>query len=73
MLRETFTENGRVRGVVGTDARITVYKGIPFADDTSGKNRWRPPQPAKDWEGVRVCSEFGPAPFQPEPGVTIPM
>ena len=40
MLRETFTENGRVRGVVGTDARITVYKGIPFADDTSGENRW---------------------------------
>ena len=72
MLRETFTENGRVRGVVGTDARITVYKGIPFADDTSGENRWRPPQPAKDWEGVRVCSEFGPAPYQPEPGVTNP-
>ncbi len=68
MLRETFTENGRVRGTVGTDARITVYKGIPFADDTSGKNRWRPPQPAKDWEGVRDCSEFGPIPFQRVPG-----
>ena len=39
MLRETRTENGRVRGVVGTDARITVYKGIPFADTTGGENR----------------------------------
>ena len=68
MLRETFTENGRVRGVVGTDARITVYKGIPFAADTSGENRWRPPQPAKDWEGVRDCSEFGPIPYQRVPG-----
>ena len=68
MLRETKTENGRVRGVVATDARITVYKGIPFAADTSGENRWRPPQPAKDWEGVRDCSEFGPIPMQRVPG-----
>ncbi|MBQ8995804.1 MAG: carboxylesterase family protein [Oscillospiraceae bacterium] len=68
MLRETKTENGRVRGVVATDARITVYKGIPFAADTSGENRWRPPQPAKDWEGVRDCSEFGPIPMQRIPG-----
>ena len=68
MLRETRTENGRVRGVVGTDARITVYKGVPFAADTSGENRWRPPQPAEDWEGVRICSEFGPIPTQDIPG-----
>ena len=68
MLRETFTENGRVRGVVATDARITVYKGIPFADTTAGENRWRPPQPAKDWEGVRDCSEFGPISMQRVPG-----
>ena len=70
MLRETFTENGRVRGVVGTDARITAYKGIPFAADTSGENRWRPPQPAKDWEGVRECFEFGPIPMQRTPGTS---
>ena len=68
MLRETRTENGRVRGVVGTDARITVYKGVPFAADTSGENRWRPPQPAKDWDGVRLCAEFGPIPNQDTPG-----
>ena len=68
MLRETRTENGRVRGVVGTDARITVYKGVPFAADTSGENRWRPPQPAKDWDGVRLCAEFGPIPNQDIPG-----
>ena len=70
MLRETITENGRVRGVVGTDARITVYKGIPFADTTAGENRWRPPQPAKDWEGTRDCSEFGPIPIQRTPGIS---
>ena len=33
-LRQTRTENGEVRGFPGTNARIKVYKGIPFADDT---------------------------------------
>ena len=68
MLRETVTENGRVRGVVGTDARITVYKGIPYAAPTCGENRWRAPQPPKSWEGVRECSEFGPITMQAIPG-----
>ena len=68
MLRTTKTETGLVKGVVGTDARITVYKGIPFAASTAGKNRWRPPQPAEPWEGVRDCSEFGPIPMQRKPG-----
>ena len=69
MLRVTKTENGMVRGFPGTDARITVFKGIPFADDTSGENRWRAPQPAKDWEGVRDCYEFAPITMQKVPGL----
>ena len=55
MLRETVTENGRVRGVAGVNARITVYKGIPYAAPPVGDLRWRAPQPAADWEGVREC------------------
>ena len=69
MLRVTKTENGMVRGFPGTDARITVFKGIPFADDTSGENRWRAPQPAKNWEGVRDCYEFAPITMQKTPGL----
>ncbi|MBR6322545.1 MAG: carboxylesterase family protein, partial [Lachnospiraceae bacterium] len=37
MLRETRTENGAVRGLPGTDARITVFKGIPYAAPPVGK------------------------------------
>ena len=68
MLRETRTENGAVRGLPGTDARITVYKGIPYAAPPVGENRWRAPQPAKDWEGVRECYTFGPINMQRTPG-----
>jgi len=68
MLRITKTENGMVRGLPGTDARITVFKGIPYAADTSGKNRWRAPQPAENWEGIRDCFEFSAIPYQAVPG-----
>ncbi|MBR6405847.1 MAG: carboxylesterase family protein [Lachnospiraceae bacterium] len=69
MLRETITENGAVRGLPGTDARITVYKGIPYAAPPVGKNRWRAPQPADNWQGMRECFEFGPINMQRTPGV----
>ena len=68
MLRRTKTLNGPVEGYPGSDARITVYKGIPYAADTSGKNRWRAPQPVENWEGVRRCYEFGPITMQAIPG-----
>lgn len=68
MLRMTKTETGMVRGVAGNNARITVYKGIPFAADTSGENRWRAPQPAEPWEGVRDCFVFPPITMQKTPG-----
>ena len=68
MLRIAETETGMVQGYPGTDARITVFKGIPYAAPTSGKNRWRAPQPAEKWEGVRKCYEFGPITMQKIPG-----
>ena len=68
MLRITNTESGIVRGLPGTDARITVFKGIPYAASTEGKNRWREPQPAEKWQGIRNCYEFGPITMQKIPG-----
>lgn len=69
MLRETVTENGRVRGLPGTDARITVFKGIRYAAAPVGKNRWRAPQPVENWQGVRDCFEFAPIAMQATPGM----
>ena len=52
------TETGVVEGI--RDEGVLVYRGIPFAATTAGQNRWRPPRPAKAWEGVRSATEFGP-------------
>lgn len=64
MLRKTRVENGLLVGIPAADPRITVYKGIPFAAPPVGENRWRAPQPAKDWDGERLCALFGPMSMQ---------
>lgn len=69
MLRTAITKNGTVKGLPGNDNRITVFKGIPFAAPPVGALRWKAPQPAKNWSGVRNCYEFGPISMQDTPGV----
>jgi para-nitrobenzyl esterase len=68
MLRITKTENGEVRGIPAADPRITVFRGVPFAAPPVGELRWRAPQPAYNWQGVRSCLEFMPIAIQSVPG-----
>ena len=56
------TESGLVQGAA--QPGLTVYKGIPFAAPPVGDLRWRSPEPAAKWDGVRQTTEFGPDPFQ---------
>jgi len=69
MLRVAETEYGTVKGIEAADPRITAFKGIPFAAPPVGKNRWRAPQPASKWEGVRECYRFAPISVQDTPGL----
>lgn len=69
MLRQATVENGVLQGVRSGDPRITVYRGIPFAAPPVGDLRWRPPQPAADWEGVRQADKWAPIPMQSPPGM----
>jgi para-nitrobenzyl esterase len=62
------TESGLVRGSEAND--IAVYKGIPFAAPPVGQLRWREPQPANPWQGVRAADAFAPACMQT--GVSMP-
>lgn len=69
MLRQTIISNGKVRGLPGNDPRITVYKGIPFAQPPVGDLRWKAPQPCEDWEGTLEAYNFGPISVQDQPAV----
>lgn len=64
MIRRVKVENGWIRGLPAADPRITSYKGIPFAAPPVGENRWRAPQPCKDWDGDLFAAEFGPISMQ---------
>lgn len=48
---------GKLQGVAG--ARVEAFKGIPFAAPPVGELRWRAPQPAAPWQGVRQAAAFG--------------
>ena len=58
-------EEGLLQGT--SEGGLTVYKGIPFAAPPVGDLRWRAPQPAAKWEGVRPAAKFAPAPMQAWP------
>ncbi|WP_067037352.1 carboxylesterase/lipase family protein [Allomuricauda sp. CP2A] len=55
-------KHGIVQGTIEDD--LTVFKGIPFAAPPVGDLRWKAPEPADEWEGVKQTTEFGPAPMQ---------
>lgn len=69
MIRMAKTENGTVRGIEAADPRITAFKGIPFATPPVGENRWRAPQPCRNWEGVLDAGRFAPIAVQDTPGI----
>ena len=49
---------GSVQDVVTNG--VAAFKGIPFAAPPVGALRWKAPQPAPHWEGVREAAKFGP-------------
>ena len=58
------TDNGQIEG---SQTGITrVFKGIPYAAPPVGPLRWRPPQPAPSWRGVRKA--ISPSPACPQLG-----
>src|ERR1700728_1442472 len=53
------TDQGKVQGKMSADGKARDFLGIPFAAPPVGPLRWRPPQPAAKWHGVRQATNFG--------------
>ncbi|KAH6986736.1 Alpha/Beta hydrolase protein [Ilyonectria destructans] len=65
-----YTPNGPVQGYPAFNSSpanmsltnwrdVTVWKGIPFAGDTLGENRFRPPQNATAWNTTLEAKDYG--------------
>ena len=50
-------DTGELAGAVEGD--VVAFKGIPFAAAPVGDLRWRAPQPAARWSGVRSATTYG--------------
>ena len=52
-------DGGLVRGAGA--AGVDSFLGLAYAAPPTAKLRWRPPQPAAAWPGVRDATQFGPS------------
>lgn len=58
-------EQGLLQGGASSGA-TSVFKGVPYARPPVGGLRWKPPEAASAWAGVRGATEYGPACMQPD-------
>ena len=61
---EVTVEQGKLQGTTNADHSVRLFKGIPFAAPPVGDLRWKAPQPAAAWGGVRKADTFGSACLQ---------
>jgi para-nitrobenzyl esterase len=61
---ETTIDTGSIEGLSDAKTSLEIYLGIPFAKPPVGELRWRAPQAAEKWQGVRAAKKFGPRPVQ---------
>lgn len=55
-------DQGTLAGIrFGSSPENAAFLGIPYAAQPVGDLRWKPPQPAPAWKGVRNATQFGPA------------
>lgn len=53
------TKNGYIKGIAENGVR--VWKGIPYAEDYTGENRYRGAKPHGSWDNILETTEFAPA------------
>jgi para-nitrobenzyl esterase len=52
-------EGGMLEGSVDSATGVVVFRGIPYAAPPVGRLRWRPPERAPRWSGVRRADQLG--------------
>jgi para-nitrobenzyl esterase len=53
------TTQGKVVGKTINDGKVRAFMGLPYAAPPVGELRWKAPQPAAKWKGVRDATKYG--------------
>ncbi|HYL62778.1 MAG TPA: carboxylesterase/lipase family protein [Candidatus Methylomirabilis sp.] len=53
------TDKGVVAGTKSADGKVEIFRGIPYAAPPVGDLRWKAPQPAARWKGVKKADTYG--------------
>lgn len=61
------TEYGFVKGKTDASGEVSVFMGVPFAAPPVGPLRWKAPQPAEKWDGIKECLIPPPSACQNKP------
>ena len=61
-LTQVTVAQGELEGTA--QQNLAIFKGVPFAKPPVGELRWKAPQAAEKWQGVRKAQEYAPAPIQ---------
>lgn len=60
------TDKGKIQGKLSADSQVRTFLGVPYAAPPVGPLRWKPPQPAAKWRGVKDATNFGYHCMQPD-------
>lgn len=55
----TTIKNGTIEGYNDAEKGLDLFLGIPYAKPPVGDLRWKAPQPADNWTGVKETKKFG--------------
>lgn len=64
-------QTGQIQGKWSSKSKIASFKGIPYAAPPLGELRWKAPQPASKWEGIKKATSFSQNSWQQE--VSLPV
>ena len=57
-------KNGKLTGTYNAKTGVRSFKGIPYSKPPIGVLRWKAPQPAENWTGLRSAVHFSHMPMQ---------
>ena len=53
------TEQGKIHGKLINDGKVRAFLGLPYAAPPVGDLRWKAPQEAAHWKGIREATTYG--------------